>query len=161
MNGSEKKREPKRRKEERRRSKRQKRKRSKENNSGLLVGVEQRLKKDRAFPNVNEEGIGRPTANELDKRGRDTMFRKGSGASGSHGLSSSVTVEETSETGNEEVPSGDRSLRSEPKRRRQWKSTVARVDVLNEASERVDVGVLFLFDNDSVALKELVSFVAR
>ena len=88
------------------------------------------------------------------------MFCEGSSASSSHGLARNIAVKESVETRDEEVPGGDRAVRCDPKRRRKRESLIARGKIFDETNERVDVGVLFLLDNDTVALEKLVCFVA-
>src|SRR5271168_2603064 len=88
------------------------------------------------------------------------MFCKGSGASSSHGLTRDITVEEVAKTRDEEVTRGDAAGRCEPKRRGERKSRVSRNEIFGEANKRIDVRVLFLSDNDAVALKKLICFVA-
>ena len=69
--------------------------------------IEKSLNEDRTFANVDEKGIRGPLSNELNERGRDTVFRKGSSASGSHGLSSDVVFEILTQSTDEKLMCGN------------------------------------------------------
>lgn len=81
----------------------------------MFVGVKKGLNEDGTFSNVNEEGVGGPTANELDERGRDAVFRERSGSTCSHGLTSDIILEKPIESGDEKVVCWDGAFGSKPK----------------------------------------------
>lgn len=59
----------------------------------MSVRIEKCLNKNRAFSDVDEERVGRPTTNKLDEGRWDTMFCKRSGATSMHGLTSDIVFE--------------------------------------------------------------------
>ena len=117
-----------------------------------------RVKKNRIFPEIDSESFGTPMTYGSNCLEISTSFSKGSSASWSKRLSGEVVWEEITQSRNKPVAGGYTATWSEPEFWVQREKAVSRVDVGKKMNVRIGGRCKFLHEN-SVAFKCLVTFV--